>query len=117
MLFRRATDTAALPEITSTEQCDALLAQDLAVLFKHSSTCPVSWAAHREVMRFQHSQPNTPIYLIPVRQRRDVARHIAESTGVRHESPQVLVMRQGEVIAAASHFEVTADLLSAVVPK
>jgi bacillithiol system protein YtxJ len=67
--------------------------------------------AHRQVSQFRQAEPKVPVYLISVRQRRDLARHIAERTGVRHESPQVLVIRDGQVAASASHDRVTAEFL------
>jgi len=103
-----------IPEVTSTHECDALLAGEFAIFFKHSLTCPVSHFAHREVMRFRQAQPDAPVYLVPVQQRREVARYLSQRTGVRHESPQILVLRRGEVMAAVSHNEITAELLHAV---
>jgi len=85
--------------------------RDLVILFKHSPTCPVSWMAHREVMRLRAEQPDLPLYLISVRRRRDVARFIEERTGIRHESPQVIVLRGGAVVASASHDDVTASTI------
>jgi bacillithiol system protein YtxJ len=103
--------TGSLPEVDSIEECKLLMQQDLVILFKHSPTCPVSWMAHREVMRLRTEQPDLPLYLISVRRRRDVARFIAEHTGVRHESPQVIVLRGGVVIASVSHDDVTASAI------
>ena len=85
--------------------------KNLVILFKHSPTCPVSWMAHREVMQLRGEQPDLPLYLISGRRRRDVARFIEERTGVRHESPQVLVLRHGDVVASASHDDVTASAI------
>ncbi|MBV9405367.1 MAG: bacillithiol system redox-active protein YtxJ [Acidobacteriaceae bacterium] len=101
-----------LPEVTTVQEYDRLLGQDLTIVFKHSPTCPISLFAHREVMRFRTAQPEMPVYLVSVRRQREVARHIAERTGVRHESPQVLVLRRGNLVGAASHDEITAELLT-----
>jgi bacillithiol system protein YtxJ len=103
--------TGNLPEVDSIEECNSLMQKDLVILFKHSPTCPVSWMAHREVMRLRTEQPDLPLYLVSVRRRRDVARFIEERTGVRHESPQVLVLRQGTVVGFASHDDVTVSTI------
>ena len=103
--------TGSLPEVDSIEECSSLMQKDLVILFKHSPTCPVSWMAHREVMRLRTEQPDLPFYLVSVRRRRDVARFIEDRTGVRHESPQVLVLRRGSVVASASHDDVTASAI------
>ena len=105
----------AMPELATTEECDALFKKDFAIFFKHSPTCPVSLYAHREVSRFCEDQPDVPVYLVSVRKRRDVARHLADRTGVRHESPQILVVRNGDVVAAASHDEISVELLQSFV--
>jgi len=73
--------------------------------------------AQREVMQYRSAQPEIPVYLISVRRRRDVSRYIEEQTGIQHESPQLIVLRRGEVIASASHDEVTADTISVFVGK
>ena len=103
--------TGNLPEVDSVEECNSLMQRELVILFKHSPTCPVSWMAHREVMQLRTEQPHLPLYLISVRRRRDVARFIEERTGIRHESPQVIVLRSGAVVASASHDDVTASAI------
>jgi bacillithiol system protein YtxJ len=107
----------ALPEIDSIEECASVVKGELVVLFKHSPTCPVSWMAHREVMKYWSAHPDVPIYLVSVRRRREVSTHIAEQTGIQHESPQVIVLRRGEIIACGSHDEITAESLAAFVQK
>jgi bacillithiol system protein YtxJ len=104
-----------LLELTTTQQYDSLLSQELSIIFKHSPTCPISVYAHREVSRFCDSRPDAPVYLISVRRQRDIARHIAEHTGVRHESPQIVVLRRGDVLAAASHDEITAEWIASAI--
>ncbi len=104
----------SIPELATTQEFDALGEHELIVVFKHSPTCPVSLYAHQEVSRFCADQPEVPVYLVSVRRRREVARHIAERTGITHESPQVLVFRRGQLIAAASHDDITADSLSSM---
>jgi bacillithiol system protein YtxJ len=71
--------------------------------------------AHREVTRFCESQPGAPVYLVSVRRQRDIAQHVAQRTGIRHESPQIVILRNGGVLAAASHDEITAEWLACVV--
>src|SRR4051794_12087201 len=109
--------TQGLPELDSIEACARVMKEEIVVLFKHSPTCPVSWMAQREVMQYRAAQSEIPVYLISVRRRRDVSRYIEEKTGIQHESPQLIVLRKGEVIASASHDEVTADAISVFVGK
>jgi bacillithiol system protein YtxJ len=107
--------TPGLIELTSTQQYDSLRSHEISIIFKHSPTCPISLFAHREVSRYCESQPDAPVYLVSVRRQREVARHVAHCTGVRHESPQVVVLRRGDVLAAASHHTITAEWIASAV--
>ena len=101
-----------IPELNSPEEFDRLLTLDPVIIFKHSPTCVASLSAHREVSRFQKERPEVPIYLIQVRRRRNVAEYVAEHLSVEHESPQVLIVSRGKLMAFASHDEVTSQFLA-----
>jgi bacillithiol system protein YtxJ len=87
---------------------------DLAIIFKHSSACPVSWAAQRQVNAFAEQQPGAPLFRLTVQKHRPLSNQIAEQTGVRHESPQILVLRRGKVVSHTSHGGITVDYLKEV---
>jgi bacillithiol system protein YtxJ len=94
---------------------DAVQTAEVAVLFKHSKTCPVSWAARKEVQRFSASFPSVPVYTVTVQQQRQISNRIEDWTGIRHESPQIIVLRKGAVAYSASHEDVTVEnLLGAI---
>lgn len=86
------------------------------VLFKHSSTCGVSAAAYEEMVDVVDVDAGE-WYLIDVRTHRPVSNAIATRLGVRHESPQVLVIGGGRVRWHGSHFQVTASAVRAAVKK
>ena len=71
------------------------------VIFKHSTTCPASAAAYREMLSFEGE-----VALVEVQRARDLSREIERKTGVRHESPQIIVLRNGQVVWDASHFQI-----------
>ena len=89
-----------------------LLGRRMVVLFKHSTACPVSWAAHAQVNRFRLQHPEVPVILVDVIRNRPTSKKIAELTDVWHESPQIIVMRDGKVAASASHGDITVDRLA-----
>lgn len=107
-------DAKALPAVGSPQDLQALLARELFILFKHSSACPVSWSAYEEITRFRDEQPGVPVYSISVQRDRALSLYAAERTGVPHASPQLIVCRRGDVVAVASHGEITADLLASL---
>ena len=73
------------------------------VIFKHSTACGISAAAYREMEKLE-SQVN----LLEVQSARDVSRELADLTGIRHETPQVIVLKDGKAVWNASHFDVKA---------
>ncbi len=98
---------ARFNEIHDAEELDALIEksnEQSVLLFKHSTTCPISAGVYQEI-----SNADADINLIVVQHARDVSAAIAEKTGIRHESPQALVLKNGKVVYHASHYDVTAD--------
>jgi bacillithiol system protein YtxJ len=55
------------------------------------------------------------VALVEVQRARALSGEIESRLGVAHESPQVLVLRNGEVAWNASHFNITADAVTAAV--
>lgn len=73
------------------------------VFFKHSITCPISKNVFREV-----SSVNSEIWVMVVQDARKVSNEISEKTGIPHESPQVIIIRDGKVIYHSSHYDISA---------
>jgi bacillithiol system protein YtxJ len=73
-------------------------------------TCPISAAAYEQMSRYGGS-----VSLIIVQRARDISRQIETQTGVRHESPQAIILRNGEAAWSASHWNVTADAVKTAV--
>ena len=93
-------------KVTGAEQFTDLLTRSQeqpVVIFKHSTTCPISAAAYDEM-----AQVAGEIVLVEVQRARELSREIEKQTGIRHESPQVLVLDNGKVVWNASHFKVKA---------
>ncbi len=56
-----------------------------------------------------------PVNILEVQSAREISRELANLTGVRHETPQVIVLKDGKAVWNASHFDVTAgDVAKAV---
>jgi bacillithiol system protein YtxJ len=88
------------------------------MLFKHSLTCPVSTAGLREFERWlgeRSADSSVEPYLIEIQNHRDLSNAVAERTGVRHESPQALLLEGGEVAWHGSHWKITAKALAEAV--
>jgi bacillithiol system protein YtxJ len=85
-----------------------------AVFYKHSSRCWMSHRALRQLERYTRSSAAKPVFLIDVIEQRDLSNQLAEIAGVRHASPQVILMEEGEAKWHASHLGVSAKALLAV---
>jgi len=74
------------------------------VIFKHSTRCGISGMVKRSFQtRTSHPESGITYFLLDLIRYRQISDAIAAKYGVRHESPQVLVIRNGEVVAHASH--------------
>lgn len=98
---------AQFNQIKSVEQLDDVFAQSSekpVVIFKHSVTCPISAGVY-EIVRNVEGEVN----LVIVQSSRNVSNEIAARTGIRHESPQAIVLKDGKVIYHASHYDITSS--------
>lgn len=96
--FNSVSDAAALEELFARSHEGPVL------LFKHSNSCPISARAYQQMQGVK-----TPVSIVVVQQSRDLSREVEQRTGVRHETPQALVLRNGRAVWNASHFDITAD--------
>jgi bacillithiol system protein YtxJ len=94
--------------VPSTEAFDAWRHRPgFSWLFKHSRICPDSAAAYAEVAAYEKAHPGDVIGLIVVQDARDASNRAAAAFGVKHESPQLFLLRDGKVVWHASHDAVT----------
>lgn len=106
--FKRLTTEAELDHAVAASR------QRPIVLFKHSTTCGVSAAAYEQML--DAAGPGVrEWYLIDVRTDWQVSNAIVKRFGVRHESPQVLVVGRERVRWHASHHRVTASAIRSAV--
>ncbi len=81
------------------------------LLFKNSTTCPISAQAFEEFQKF--SEDNTQeVYYLNVQESRPLSNEIADSFNVKHQSPQALVFNGNEVVWHDSHWRITYTSLS-----
>ncbi|HRV06955.1 MAG TPA: bacillithiol system redox-active protein YtxJ [Acidobacteriota bacterium] len=99
--------------ITEPEELNQALSAPRALLFKHSTRCPISARAMQEVQTFA-AVSSVPVYLVSVIENRPLSELVADRLGVRHESPQIIYLEGGNVVWTASHFDITADALKVV---
>ncbi len=72
-------------------------------IFKHSSRCGISSVV---LSRFekQISKRDDSYYQLHIQAQRDLSNWLAEELNIRHESPQLIVIKNAKVIAYDSHY-------------
>ena len=74
------------------------------LLFKHSTSCGISAGVFREV-----KMVDTDVNIVIVQTDRHISNEIERHTGVKHQSPQAIVLKDGEAVYHASHYDITVD--------
>ena len=102
-----------LTEINEVEKFERLLAASgkrTLLIFKYSATCGTSAQALDELFAHLNEHPADATYaIVTVQTHLDVSNAIARILGIRHETPQALLIRDGRVVWSASHYRVTSE--------
>ncbi|MCB0734595.1 MAG: bacillithiol system redox-active protein YtxJ [Bacteroidetes bacterium] len=106
MLFNRKKSVSSKwQKLESVQELTTILNEshhEDVVLFKHSTRCSISSMAKNR-MESEMDQYSHPIYLLDLLNHRDVSNAIANELQVVHESPQLILVRNGKAIYSASH--------------
>jgi bacillithiol system protein YtxJ len=88
------------------------------VIFKHSRSCGTSAQAFDELLEHLDASDSDVRYaIVTVQTHRDVSSAVSRMLGVRHETPQALIVQDGQVVWSASHFRVTAEAVNAAIKR
>src|SRR3954464_11861151 len=108
-----------LTPLSDIDALDAAIAESRerpVLLFKHSRTCGISCEALDELhTHLGRADAGAAYKLITVQSHRRVAEEVAARLGIRHETPQAILLRDGRPVWNASHFRITATNLDSVV--
>jgi len=74
------------------------------LIFKHSTRCSISrYVLSDFIAHFTYSSDEFTAHYLDLLNHREISSHIAEQFVVTHQSPQLLVVKNGKVVANASH--------------
>lgn len=76
------------------------------MIFKHSTTCPISAKAYQEVSEFS-KEDKLPIVLVKVIESRPLSLQMAGDLSITHASPQVIMMKENRPVWNTSHYDIT----------
>ncbi|MEH6679969.1 MAG: bacillithiol system redox-active protein YtxJ [Sediminicola sp.] len=94
-------------DLEKMEQLDLLEEQShykTQLIFKHSTTCGISrmvLGMFKEDYNFKNGEME--LYYLDLHRFRDISNEVAQKFNVRHQSPQLLIIKNGAVVAHASH--------------
>jgi len=75
------------------------------LLFKHSPRCGISFDIKSKVdTKLEQLSQKYDCYLVDVISERVLSQHIAKESGVMHQSPQLIIFDQGNVLYHSSHY-------------
>jgi len=112
---RSASQTSFDGKIEEMGDLDAVEIQSgtrMQVIYKHSNRCPLCHMAMRQVRdAIEKAGKQADFYLLDVIASRPVSMAAAERWGIHHESPQVLLIDDGNVAWHVAHRGVKADAI------
>ncbi|GAA4040774.1 bacillithiol system redox-active protein YtxJ [Flavobacterium chungnamense] len=105
IVWRQLTDLGQLNEIIDLSNEKAVL------IFKHSTRCSISRFALKQFENeFDLEEKITP-YFLDLLNHRDVSNEVANLFDVFHQSPQILLIKNGKAIFSTSHDDIDAKFL------
>ncbi len=98
-------------KLTNDEELDPIISlsnQRSQVIFKHSTRCSISSVAWKRVQK-NEKQTDIDFYFLDIIAYRSLSNKIADTFKVPHESPQILVIKNGQCIFDESHLSISID--------
>jgi len=98
--------------LTTPEQVDAFVKDNPAAAIYKAGTC------HKTSEMFQHVESqldprdDLPLGIIRVVEARKASNHVAEMTGIRHESPQLLLFKEGKAVYDRDNWDITPESIA-----
>ncbi len=99
-------------KLTNKSQLDTIQTEsntDPVIIFKHSTSCSISRATLDRLERNWKSEglENVKTYFLDLLSYREISNSIASLYQVEHQSPQILIIRNGKSVYDKSHFEIS----------
>jgi len=91
-------------ELCNPQDVDNFLAEHPTSIIFKAGTCFITDMAMNTFREAISESPSWPVAYITVVQHREASNHLAETTGVRHESPQVIIFKDGKAIKAWDNY-------------
>lgn len=81
------------------------------VIFKHSTRCYISKSALKQFENEFDLQEKIIPYFLDLLEHRDISNEITNRFGIEHQSPQLILIKEGKAVYDASHESIDASKL------
>lgn len=99
-----------LDKMEQFDEIDEISKTKPVVLFKHSTRCSISRMALKQFdAAFNYPEEKIDWYLLDLLNHRDLSNEIASRYNVVHQSPQIVVIRNGKAVFNESHDSISAE--------
>ncbi|WP_396217689.1 bacillithiol system redox-active protein YtxJ [Flavobacterium sp.] len=99
-----------LDKMEQFDEIDEISQSKPVVLFKHSTRCSISRMALKQFYtEFNYPEEKIDWYLLDLLNHRDLSNEIASRYNVMHQSPQIVVIRNGKAVFNESHDSISAE--------
>jgi bacillithiol system protein YtxJ len=103
-------------DLDDTSQIEAIISASEyhpQLIYKHSSRCSVCFFAKKQIEDIPEDlREQVDLHFIDVISWREVSNTIAKEFSIKHESPQLLVLCDGEVVWSGSHRSIQSDTIT-----
>ena len=101
----------ALKDLGQINEIITISEEKPVVIFKHSTRCSVSRMALKQFENEFNLQDKMDAYFLDLIENRAISNEIAKKFDVMHQSPQLLLIKNGKCIYNISHSDIDAEFL------
>lgn len=113
MFWKKKSESPAIPwqPLTQDDQLEEIREESFqqpVIIYKHSTTCSISGMALNRLERnWDASLAHVKVYYLDLLSYRSISNEVANVFQVYHESPQILLIKDGQVVHNASHMGIS----------
>lgn len=100
-----------LTDVLQLQEIEAISNEKPIVIFKHSTRCSISRMALKQFEREFDLNDTVDAYFLDLIAHRDISNEIARKFSVYHESPQLILIKNGKAVYDVSHSDIDAEAL------